>query len=104
VAQREEQAEVLRGEKRNGVEIAVSQGQAGLHASRSAAHHEGARHRFKTWTGVIFVAVGYGFQTAHGAGLCPDCPEYSNILMAVGAVLAQVGLLDAANREEGPKE
>jgi hypothetical protein len=59
---------------------------------------------FKTWTGVIFVAVGYGFQTAHGAGLCPDCPEYSNILMAVGAVLAQVGLLDAANREEGPKE
>jgi hypothetical protein len=54
---------------------------------------------FKTWTGVIFVTVGLGFQTAYGAGICPDCPEYSSVLIAVGAVLAQIGLLDAANRE-----
>jgi len=55
---------------------------------------------FKTWTGVVFLVLGYGFQTAYGAGLCPDCSEWSNALMAVGAVLAQVGLLDAANRDD----
>lgn len=56
----------------------------------------------KTYIGLAFMATGYIFGAAFNLGVCPDCPEWDKILMGVGAVLAQIGLLDAANREDGP--
>ena len=58
----------------------------------------------KTYTGLVFLVVGYGFGAAFNLGLCPDCPAWDKGLMAIGAVLVQVGLLDAANREPGPND
>ena len=57
---------------------------------------------FKTYIGLTFVVLGFTFGEAFNLGLCPDCPQWNQILMTVGVVLAQIGLLDGANREEGP--
>ena len=56
----------------------------------------------KTYIGFAFMVLGYGFGAAFNLGICEQCPEWDKILMTVGLVLAQVGLLDAANREDGP--
>jgi hypothetical protein len=57
----------------------------------------------KTWIGFGFMVLGFAAGEAFNMNLCPACPEWNQGLMAVGAVLAQVGLLDAANREPGPQ-
>ena len=58
----------------------------------------------KTYTGLIVMVLGFTFGEAFNLGVCEQCPAWNQILMGIGAVLAQVGLLDAANREPGPND
>ena len=57
----------------------------------------------KTYIGLAFILAGFGFGEAFNLGICEQCPDWNQALMAVGVVLAQIGLLDGANREDGPE-
>ena len=57
----------------------------------------------KTYIGLAFILAGFGFGEAFNLGICDRCPEWNQALMAIGVVLAQIGLLDGANREDGPE-
>lgn len=57
---------------------------------------------FKTYLGLVFVVAGFTFGEAFNLGVCDQCPAWNQILMTGGVVLAQIGLLDGANREDGP--
>ncbi len=58
----------------------------------------------KTYIGLGVMILGYAFGAAFNLGICEVCPDWNQILMGVGAVLAQLGLIDAANREDGPRK
>ena len=62
-----------------------------------------AAEGFKTYIGLAFVVAGFTFGEAFNLSICDRCPEWNQALMAIGVVLAQIGLLDGANREDGPE-
>lgn len=58
----------------------------------------------KTYTGLAFILAGFAFGEAFNRGICDACPDWNQALLGIGAVLAQLGLIDAANREDGPDD
>jgi hypothetical protein len=78
----------------------LSNGQFGRGPQKAWSALEG----MKTWIGLAFMVLGYTAGAAFNLDLCPDCPEWNQALMVVGAVLAEVGLLDGANREPSAED
>ncbi len=57
---------------------------------------------WKTYFGFGVGFVGYLLDAGYAAGICEQCSSWGETLLVIGAIGAQIGLLDAANRAQGP--
>lgn len=78
----------------------LSNGKFGPKAQKAWTALEG----YKTWLGLTVVVLSFTFGEAFNLGICDRCVGWNQVLMTAGAVLAQVGLLDHANREPSAQD